>query len=397
MDAHLFLQNLAVVLCVAAVATVVFQRLHQPVVFGYLLAGMIIGPHIPVPLVADPATVHALSELGVILLMFSLGLEFTFRKLVKVSHQAGPVAVFQSTVMMSIGYMVGKLLGFTTMESIFTGAMIAISSTTIIVKAFQEQKVKGRVAELVFGILIIEDVIAIFLLAILTAITRSGTISPGDLGVTAIRLAMFLVGLIGIGLLVVPRTIRLVHRLGQPETTLVASMGICFAAALLALSFGYSVALGAFIAGSLIGESGEEKVIEHLVQPVRDMFAAIFFVSVGTLIDPALIAQHLGAVLALSAAVALGKVLFVSVSSFLIGNSPRTSVQTGMSLAQIGEFSFIIAAVGLSSGATRPFLYPIAVAVSAITTLTTPWLIRAAGPTAQWVDRKLPAPMQTFV
>jgi CPA2 family monovalent cation:H+ antiporter-2 len=395
MDAHLFLQNLAVVLCVAAVATVVFQRLHQPVVFGYLLAGMIIGPHIPLPLVADPATVHALSELGVILLMFSLGLEFTFRKLVKVSHQAGPVAVFQSTVMMSVGYMVGQLLGFTTMESIFTGAMIAISSTTIIVKAFQEQKVKGRVAELVFGILIIEDVIAIFLLAILTTITRSGTISPGDLGVTAIRLAMFLVGLIGIGLLVVPRTIRLVHRLGQPETTLIASIGICFAAALLALSFGYSVALGAFIAGSLVAESGHEIEIEKLVTPVRDVFAAIFFVSVGMIFDPRAVVDHWGAVLALTLTVILGNMLIVTTGAFLVGLGRRTSIRAGMSLAQIGEFSFIIAGVGVASGTIGSFIYPVGIAVAAITTLTTPLMIKLSNRAAASIDHWLPGPLQT--
>jgi monovalent cation:H+ antiporter-2, CPA2 family len=396
MDAHLSLQDLAVVLCVAAVATVVFQRLHQPVVFGYLLAGMIIGPHIPVPLVADPATVHALSELGVILLMFSLGLEFTFRKLVKVSHQAGPVALFQSTVMMSIGYMVGQLLGFSTMESIFTGAMIAISSTTIIVKAFQEQKVKGRVAELVFGILIIEDVIAIFLLAVLTTITRSGTISPGDLGVTAIRLAMFLVGLIGIGLLVVPRTIRLVHRLGQPETTLIASIGICFAAALLALSFGYSVALGAFIAGSLVAESGHESDIERLVTPVRDVFAAIFFVSVGMIFDPQVVVDHWGAVVALTLAVILGNMIVVTVGAFLVGLGRRTSMRAGMSLAQIGEFSFIIAGVGVASGTIGSFIYPVAIAVAAITTLTTPLMIRLSSRAAESIDHWLPGPLQTI-
>lgn len=395
MDAHLFLQNLAVVLCVAAVATVVFQRLHQPVVFGYLLAGMIIGPHIAIPLVADPATVQALSELGVILLMFSLGLEFTFRKLVKVSHQAGPVAVFQSTVMMSVGYMVGQLLGFTTMESIFTGAMIAISSTTIIVKAFQEQKVKGRVAELVFGILIIEDVIAIFLLAILTTITRSGTISPGDLGVTAIRLAMFLVGLIGVGLLVVPRTIRLVHRLGQPETTLIASIGICFAAALLALSFGYSVALGAFIAGSLVAESGHESEIEKLVTPVRDVFAAIFFVSVGMIFDPQAVVDHWGAVLALTLTVILGNTLIVTTGAFLVGLGRRTSIRAGMSLAQIGEFSFIIAGVGVASGTIGSFIYPVGIAVAAITTLTTPLMIRLSNRAAASIDHWLPGPLQT--
>jgi CPA2 family monovalent cation:H+ antiporter-2 len=208
------------------------------------------------------------------------------------------VALFQFTVMMSVGYLVGQLLGFTRMESIFAGAMISIASTTIIVKAFQEQKVKGRVADLVFGVLIIEDLIAIFLLTILTTISRSGTISPEDLGVTAVRLAMFLTGLIGVGLLVVPRTIRLVHRLGQPETTLIASIGICFAAALLALSFGYSVALGAFIAGSLVAESGHEIEIERLVSPVRDVFAAIFFVSVGMMFDPSAVADHWRAVLA---------------------------------------------------------------------------------------------------
>ena len=396
-DAHEFLQNLALVLCVAAVTTVLFQRLRQPVIFGYLLAGMIVGPHVPIPLVADEEMVRTLSELGVILVLFSLGLEFSLRKLLQLGSTVGLVAIAETSAMVWIGYVLGQLFGWTTLESVYTGAVIAISSTTIIAKAFEEQRVKAKFTGIVFGVLIMEDLIGIFLIAVLTTVSAGTAVSASTLAFTGARLATFLVGLVAVGLLVIPRTIRAVVRMGRPETTLVASMGICFAAALLALSFGYSVALGAFIAGSLIGESGEEKVIEHLVMPVRDMFAAIFFVSVGTLIDPALIARHLGAVLALSVAVVLGKVVFVSVSSFLIGNSPRTSVQTGMSLAQIGEFSFIIAAVGLSSGVTRPFLYPIAVAVSAVTTLTTPWLIRAAGPVAEWVDRKLPAPLQTYV
>ncbi len=396
MDAHTFLQDLAVVLCVAAVATVVFQRLRQPVVFGYLLAGMIIGPHIPIPLVADPATVRALSELGVILLMFSLGLEFSFRKLVQVSQKAGAVAVFECSIMISVGYLAGQLLGFTRMESIFAGALIGISSTTIIVKAFQEQKVKGRVAELVFGILIIEDLIAIFLLAILTTISRSGAISPTDLGVTAVRLAVFLAGLIGVGLLVVPRTIRLVQRLGQPETTLIASIGICFAAALLALSFGYSVALGAFIAGSLVAESGHELEIEELVRPVRDVFAAIFFVSVGMIFDPATVVENWRAVLTLTLAVILGKTLAVTTGAFLAGHGRRTSMRAGMSVAQIGEFSFIIAAVGVTSGVIGSFMYPVAIAVSAITILTTPLLIRLSNRAAESIDHWLPEPIQTI-
>jgi CPA2 family monovalent cation:H+ antiporter-2 len=395
MDSHSFLQNLAVVMCVAAVATVVFQRLRQPVVFGYLLAGMIIGPHIPIPLVADLQTVRALSELGVILLMFSLGLEFSIRKLVQVSQKAGAVALFECSVMVSVGYLVGQMLGFTRIESIFAGAITGISSTTIIVKAFQEQKVKGRVTELVFGILIIEDLIAIFLLTILTTITRSGAVSAADLAMTAVRLAMFLTALIGFGILTVPRAVRAVRRLGNPETTLVASIGICFAAALLALSFGYSVALGAFIAGSLVAESGHEVEIETLVRPVRDMFAAIFFVSVGMMIDPTALTEHWRAVLVLTLAVIIGKVLAVTIGAFLAGHGRRTAMKAGMSLAQIGEFSFIIASVGVASGAIGGWMYPVAIAVSAITVLTTPLLIKLSNRAAASIDHWLPEPIQT--
>ncbi len=396
-DAHDFLHTLAVVLCAAAVTTVVFQRLKQPVVFGYLLAGMIVSPHVPIPIVADEATVRTLAEMGVILLLFALGLEFSLRKLIRVGPTAGIVAVAQSSIMVLIGYWLGRAFGWTTLESFYAGAVLAISSTTIIAKAFAEQRVHGRFTEVVLGVLIIEDLIAIFLLAVLTTLSSGANISVASLGATGLRLAIFLTGLIGVGLLLIPRTVRALVRMGRPETTLVATMGICFAAALLALTFGYSVALGAFIAGSLVAESGHEKTIEHLVQPVRDVFAAIFFVSVGMLIDPALVAQHWFPVLVMTAAVIVGKVVAVTVSAFLVGYTPRTAVQAGMSLAQIGEFSFIIASVGLATGATRPFLYPIAVAVSAITTLTTPWLIRSADRSAAYVDRTLPRPLQTFV
>jgi len=395
--AHAFLKNLALVLCVAAVATVIFQRLRQPVVFGYLLAGLIIGPHVPIPLLVDVEMVRTLAELGVILLMFSLGMEFSLRKLIAIGPTAGLVAVAQSGTLVVLGFGLGRLFGWTTTESLYAGAIIAISSTTIIVKAFAEQGVRGRAADIVFGILIIEDLVAIFLLVILTAVSSPGGLTPAALGITAVRLATFLAGLIGAGLWVMPRLMRAVVRLDRPETTLVASVGICFAFALVALSFGYSVALGAFLAGSLIAESGVEKAVEPLIEPVRDLFAAIFFVSVGILIDPVLIAEHWVAVLAFTAVVIAGKVLAVSGSAFLTGLDVRTSVQVGMSLGQIGEFSFIIAGLGLTSGATRDFLYPVAIAVSAITTLTTPWLIRSAEPAAAYVDRKLPRPLQTYV
>src|SRR2546423_4406993 len=395
MDSHSFLQNLAVVLCVAALATVIFQRLRQPVVFGYLLAGLIIGPHIPIPLVANPQTVRALSELGVILLMFSLGLEFSIRKLVQVSQKAGAVALFECSVVVSVGYLVGQMLGFSRVESIFAGAIVGISSTTIIVKAFEEQKVKGRVTELVFGILIIEDLIAIFLLTVLTTIAQSGAVSASELGLTAVRLAMVLASLIGFGILSVPRAIRAVQKLGRPETTLVASIGICFAAALLALSFGYSVALGAFMAGSLIAESGPEAEISNLVRPVRDMFAAIFFVSVGMMIDPTALTEHWRAVLGLTLAVIFGKVLAVTVGAFLAGHGRRTAMKAGLSLAQIGEFSFIIASVGVASNVIGGWMYPVAIAVSAFTTLTTPLLIRLSNRAAASIDHWLPEPIQT--
>jgi len=396
-DAQHFLVNLALVLGVAAVTTVVFQRLRQPVVLGYLLAGAIVSPHTPLPLFADEHMIHALAELGVILLMFSLGLEFSLQSLWRVGPTAGLTALIQCSLMLWLGYVVGQLFSWTALESVYTGALIAISSTTIIVKAFAEQKVRGPIAEIVFGILIIEDLLAIFLLAVLTTVSSGADLTALGLAATSGRLAAFLAATIGGGLLVVPRLMRMIVRLDRPETTVVASVGLCFACALLAQSAGYSVALGAFLGGALVAESGEGKVVEHLVEPVRDIFAAVFFVAVGMLIDPRVVATYWLAIVVLTAVVVLGKIVGVAVGIFLTGKDIRTSVQAGMSLAQIGEFSFIIAGIGLAAGATGAFLYPIAIAVSALTTLLTPWLIRASDPVATYVDRHLPRPLQTFV
>lgn len=390
------LKAISVVLCIAAVTTVAFQRLRQPVVLGYILAGLIIGPHVPLPLAADRETVQVLSELGVILLMFSLGLEFSLRKLGAVGIPAGLTAIFETSAMFWIGFLVGRAFGWTTRESIFTGAVIAISSTTIIAKAFDEQGIRGKRRELVVGVLVVEDLIAILLMAILTASSSGEGVSARTLARSSGRLAAFLAGLVTIGMLIVPRTIRAIARLERSETTLVASVGLCFAVSLLARELGYSVALGAFIAGSLVAESGEERHVAQLIVPVRDVFAAIFFVSVGMLIDPAVILHHWRAVLVLTLVVIAGKVLGVTIGAFLSGRGTRLSVQAGMSLAQIGELSFVIAGLGISLGATRGFLYPVTVAVSALTTLATPLLVRAAGPAAAAVDRNLPRPIQTF-
>lgn len=395
-DAHGFLQTLAVVLCVAAVTTVLFQRLKQPVVLGYLLAGMVVGPYIPIPIHAESHTVEALAELGVILLMFSLGIEFSLTKLLRIGTTAGFVAIVQCSLMLWLGYVIGQAFGWSHLESIFAGAVVAISSTTIIVKAFEEQGIKDSFTQVVFGILIVEDLIAILLLTILTTISSGEELSALEFGRAVGHLAAFLTIVMIVGLFVVPRLVRAVVRLNRAETTVVASVGIAFGFAMLAATFGYSVALGAFLAGALVAESGVEKTVEHLVQPVRDIFAAIFFVSVGMLIDPVQIAIHWLVVVVFLVAVIAGKIFSVTVGAFLTGQGVQNSVKIGMSLAQIGEFSFITAGVGLTTGATDRLLYSMAVAVSAITTLLTPWLIRMSPATAAWIDRKLPRSLQTF-
>ncbi len=396
-DLHAFLANLAIVLGVAAVTTVVFQKLRQPVVFGYMLAGLLIGPHIPLPLVADRAIVQALAELGVLLLMFSLGLDFSLRRIVRAGPAAGLIALLETSLMMWLGFGASRLLGWTSLESAFVGGAVAISSTTIILKAFRERGVRGPGADLVFSILIAEDVIAILLLAILTPVASGHALSAGGLAITVMRLVGFLVLSTALGLLVVPRLIRMVVALRRPETLVVASVGLCFAGALLAQRLGYSGALGAFLAGALVAESGEGALVERRIEPIRDLFAAVFFVAVGMLVDPALAARHAGAIVAFTALVLVGKVGAVSASAVLAGRGLQDAVRAGMSLAQIGEFSFILAAVGVASGATGSFVYAVVVGVSALTTLLTPLLIAAAPATAALVDRRLPRPFQTFV
>ncbi len=393
---HEFLRTLAVVLGVAAVTTVVFQRLKQPVVFGYMLAGLIVGPHLPVPLVADEAIVKTLSELGVILLMFSLGLEFHLRRLMQAGWSVVVIAALETSFMIWLGHEAGRALGWSPIASLYAGAAVAISSTTIIVKAFADRGMRSSATERVFGILIMEDLIAILLLALLTPAGSQGGGAPDSVWFTIFRLSAFLVAFLVIGMVVVPRTMRFVVAMRRPEITLVVSMGLCFGAATLVQSMGYSVALGAFLAGALVAESGESKVVERLAEPVRDMFLAVFFVSVGMMIVPRLVVEHAGAVLGFTLLVVLGKIVAVSFASFLTGANIRASLQTAMSMAQIGEFSFIIAAAGVASGSTPASHYPIIVAVSALTTLTTPWLIHFADPVAAWIDRNLPRRVQTF-
>jgi monovalent cation:H+ antiporter-2, CPA2 family len=384
------------VLCVAAVTTIIFQKIRQPVVVGYLIAGMIVGPNVPIPLLADPERIHTLSELGVILLMFALGLEFSVRKLIRLGPTSGFITALQVGFMIWLGYVCGRALGWTPLESIFTGAILSISSTTIVAKAYQETPVSDRLRELVFGVLLAEDLTAVVELAILTTLASGASVSASLMTVTIARLILFLVAFVGIGFIVVPPVVRFIVRMDRPETTLVAVVGICFGFALLAEHAGYSVALGAFLAGSLVAESGEVAQIEHLVAPLRDIFGAVFFVSVGMMIDPALIQQHWQALLLLTTAVVVGKIVGVTFASMLSGVGTKTSIEAGMSLSQIGEFSFIIAGAGLKTGAARDFLYTLAVAVSAVTTFLTPYMIRGSIPIAEFVCARMPRQLKVL-
>jgi CPA2 family monovalent cation:H+ antiporter-2 len=396
-DAHLFLKDLAVVLGVAAVTTVVFQRLRLPVVLGYLLAGLVVGPHVPIPLVAEAATVRTLSELGVILLMFSLGIEFSLRKLVRRGPRVALVAVLELALMLTLGYIAGQLLGWGPLASAFAGAVVAISSTMIVARVLAEERAETALRELVFGVLVVEDLVAIILIAALTALTFQGEISAGGVLGTGGRLLAFLAGFYAVGLLIVPPTIRGIVRLRQPETILVASIGFAFTAALVALWAGYSVALGAFLAGSLIAESGAARQVETLVRPVRDMFAAIFFVAVGMLLDPGIVSREWVVVVVLAGVVLGGKTVGVTVGAFLTGHGTRLSLQAGLSLAQVGEFSFIIAGLTVGLGPPAAILPHVAVAVCAVTAFIAPLLVRVSEPLALLVDRRLPRPLQTFV
>ena len=391
-----YLADLVLIVGVAAVCATLFQRLGLPIVLGYLLAGFLVGPHMPASLAVHPDLAHSLSDLGIILLMFSLGLEFSLRRLLRTAPTGGLVAIIECSLVAWLGYFSGRLLGWGATESIFAGALCAISSTTIIAKTFADKGIGGRLGEIVFSVLVAEDVIAFVLLAVLTAISGGGTMSAAVLGQTTGRLLGFLTVMLAGGMLLVPRLVRLIARGKWPETLLMSCLGLALAFAFLAQKAGYSVAFGAFLAGALVSESGEAKRVEGLVRPIRHVFVGVFFVAIGMLIDPLAIRDHAAAVLLLSAVVVAGKVLGVSLGAFVAGNGVRLSIQSGMSLAQIGEFSFIIAGLGAAAGVLRGFLFPVAIAVSAVTTLLTPFLIRGSAGFAAYVDRRLPHAVQTF-
>nr|WP_314494243.1 cation:proton antiporter [uncultured Pseudomonas sp.] len=392
MHAISFIQDLAVIMLVAGVVTILFHRLKQPVVLGYIVAGFIIGPHTPpFGLIHDEDTIKILAELGVIFLMFCLGLEFSLRKLFKVGATAFIAAFLEIVLMIWIGFEIGRWFGWSTMDSLFLGAILAISSTTIIVKALNDLKMKNeRFAQLIFGVLIVEDILGIGIIALLSGIAVSGTVSSGEVFSTVGKLSLFMVVALVIGILLVPRLLAYVAKFESNEMLLITVLGLCFGFCLLVVKLEYSMVLGAFLIGAIMAESRQLLKIERLIEPVRDLFSAIFFVAIGLMIDPQVLVDYAWPIVVITCAVVLGKMLSCGMGAFIAGNDGRTSLRVGMGLSQIGEFSFIIAALGMTLQVTSDFLYPVAVAVSAITTLLTPYLIRAADPLSLKLGRAMP-------
>lgn len=395
----LLIEDLALILCAAGVFTLLFKWLRQPQVLGYLIAGFLVSPHFPLfPTVSDTESIHTWAEIGVIFLMFSLGLEFSFKKLVKVGPSSGITALVEVVGMLSLGYLTGKALGWSFMDSLFLGGILSISSTTIIIRAFEEAGVKTQqFARLVFGVLIVEDLVAILLLVLLSTLAVSKQFRGGELLESLLQLAFFILFWFLGGIFLIPTFLRKAKKLMSQETLLIVSVALCMATVIVCTKAGFSAPLGAFIMGSIFAETMDAEKIEHLVLPLKDLFGAIFFVSVGMLIDPGMLVKHWGPILIITVVTIFGKLLTSGGGALLAGQPWKTALKTGLSLAQIGEFSFIIATLGLDLKVTSAFLYPIAVAVSALTTFTTPYLIGSGDGLAKLLQKGLPASWTTFL
>lgn len=385
--------DLALILAVAAITTLIFRKIRQPVVLGYILAGFIVSPHFSlVPTVVDAEGIKVWSELGVILLLFGLGLEFSFKKLVKVGGSATVTAIVEIVLMIGIGFMAGQFLGWSFMDSIFLGAILSMSSTTIIIRAFDEVGARTKkFATLVFGVLIVEDLVAILLLVLLSTLAVSQQFAGMELMTQIFKLAFFLILWFIGGIFFVPTFLNRTRKLMNDETMLIVSLALCLIMVLLAVQVGFSAALGAFIMGSILAETTQAERIEHLMKSVKDLFAAVFFMSVGMMIDPRILLEYSTPIVIITLITIFGKLITTALGALLSGQSLKHSVQAGMSLAQIGEFSFIIASLGITLNVTSAFLYPIAVAASAVTTLTTPFLIKKSSIVYDYLEKMLPA------
>jgi CPA2 family monovalent cation:H+ antiporter-2 len=389
-----FIRDLAIVMIVAGATTIVFQRMRQPVLLGYILAGVLIGPHTPGVLVGDARAIDDISNLGVVLLMFTLGLEFSVRKLREVGIGVLAVAVAEVGLMLWIGYGIGGLFGWSGTDALFLGAIISLSSTMVATRTLAESgQRQQKFAQLVTGLLVAEDMLTIVMLTLLTAVAIGGSVQADTALALVGHLGLFvIVGMI-LGLLLLPRLVDYVASFDRDETLLVSVLGICFGASLFAVWLGFSVALGAFLAGAVVAESRSVGRVLHLVEPLRDMFAALFFVAIGLKIDPSMLLQYALPALLIAAVVIVGKTLACSLGIFIVGHDPRTALRSGLGMAQIGEFSFVIATLGLSLGVVSDFIYPIAVAVSVLCMAASPYLNRSAESLANGLRRVTPRPL----
>lgn len=391
--------DLALILISASIITLLFKWLKQPLVLGYIVAGLLAGPYVHIfPTVGDIANINIWAKIGVVFLLFALGLEFSFKKLINVGSTAFITATTEVISMLLIGYMVGYLLGWGTMNSIFLGGMLSMSSTTIIIKAFDDLGLRSqRFTGIVFGTLVVEDLIAILMMVLLSTMAVSKDFVGEELLVSVLKVVFFLILWFLIGIFILPAFLKKAKKLMNNETLLIVSLGLCLGMVVLATYTGFSAALGAFIMGSILAETIEAEHIEHIIQPVKDLFGAIFFVSVGMLVNPAVLVEYAWPVIIITLVTIIGKAIFSSLGVLLSGESLNISIKSGFSLAQIGEFAFIIAGLGVSLKVLDPFISPIIVAVSVITTFTTPYFIRLANPFAEWLYKVLPPKVQEML
>ena len=385
-------KDLALILISAGVFTIISKALKQPLILGYIVAGFLVGPHMGLfPTVTSTAEVKEWSDIGIIFLLFALGLEFSFKKLLKVGSSALITAMTQCVGMFILGFLVGEAIGWSNMESIFLGGMLSMSSTTIIIKAYDELGYKERpFAPLVFGALVFEDLIAVVLMVLLSTMAVSNKFAGGEMLMGLGKLVFFLILWFLVGIYMIPTILKKAHKYLNDEILLLVSLGLCFVMVSLASLAGFSEALGAFVMGSILAETLESEHIMHLTKGIKDLFGAIFFVSVGMMVDPQVIAGNWGTIIVLTITVMLGILFFSTSGAVLAGQGLDNAVHAGFSLAQLGEFSFIIAGLGVSLGVMRDFIYPVIITVSVITTFTTPYMIKAGTPAYEYLIKKLP-------
>ncbi len=390
--------DLALILIVASITTLIFKKLKQPVVLGYIVAGFIASSNFDLVFsVSDKSNISTWGEIGVIFLLFSLGLEFSLKKLTSVGHSAFITVITEVICMLTIGYSIGQALGWSQTDSVFLGGMLCMSSTIVIFKAFNDLKLKGeKFTHLVFGTLIVEDIVGIVMMVLLATVSVNST-DMSSVFVNIVKLCFFLVLWFVLGIFIIPNFFRKIEHYLNSETLLVVSLGMCLTMVVLSNNMGFSSALGAFITGSILSETRKAEHIEHLLTPVKDLFGAVFFVSVGMTVVPEQLVTYAVPIAVIVVALILGKLIFSSLGMLLSGQSLKTAMQCGFSLPQIGEFSFIIATLGLSLGVTSNFLYPIVVAVSVITTFTTPFFIKLAIPTYKKLEKIIPHKAKIFL